>query len=445
MIYPLLAILCQWIVLDREVWFGKRILLYDTSTVGKAIVAACFASTFLLGLTCFRASARSRKLWLWAALLMMTAGLLLLGTEFGPRQPETTFTRNFFFGSALSIVTFIFLLSCFFQSFEIIVLPTFGVALGASVQSIYSAKIEAVALRLSEASPIGYLVADGILATVIILAIATVWTLPLAKAFKITVTRNAVVSFFVHAIVITLALSLMAYGAGHLDNPYHFILLGLLPVVNAIFDFFSIGITRWALRAGLKKVGWRTLLFSLLDLGSALLTFLALGCFTIAVFHLFNVIAVNVPGSTGKLIVNLYTNSTDNIFYQIAQDPGQFVWLYATFVTTLVPTFIHAAMAIWALGPSVLSGRFGEHNTELFPTPPKTFAKDLAIVMPISAWTSFALLTPFFLAVFGVSAIVQNWCGIGTSLLNFFIWFLQQLTIEGQRVDFVSTALVCEY
>ena len=46
--------------------------------------------------------------------------------------------------------------------------------------------------------------------------------------------------------------------------------LALLPLLNAVFDFFSIGLTRYLLRKGARKAGAQTIGFALLDLISGL-------------------------------------------------------------------------------------------------------------------------------------------------------------------------------
>ncbi|MEM7319322.1 MAG: hypothetical protein AAF408_09910, partial [Pseudomonadota bacterium] len=42
------------------------------------------------------------------------------------------------------------------------------------------------------------------------------------------------------------------------------------------------------------------------------------------------------------------------LFGQIRADPSQFQWLYATFLTTLLPTLLHLSCVLVACGPVIL-------------------------------------------------------------------------------------------
>ncbi|MEM7320550.1 MAG: hypothetical protein AAF408_16210, partial [Pseudomonadota bacterium] len=115
------------------------------------------------------------------------------------------------------------------------------------------------------------------------------------------------------------------------------ILIAALPIVNAIFDFLSLGVTRFTLRRGIKNLNdrnsGRTLLWGVGDLGAAAVLFAALGCSAIAYIHLLNSVAAQPLLPLGPA-----PDGTPGLFDQIRENPGQFWWLYATFLTTLLPT-----------------------------------------------------------------------------------------------------------
>jgi len=236
---------------------------------------------------------------------------------------------------------------------------------------------------------------------------------------------------------------LMAYGAGHLDNPYYFIMIGLVPVVNAIFDFGSIGLTRWALRSGLKKVGINTIVYSMFDLIAALLIFVMLGCFSIAVFHFVNEVAASVPSSSGVPVIDLDSHPNRNIFHSLASDPERHWWLYVTFLSTLLPTFVHASVAVWAAGPSLLSSSLRTKVKEGFSQAPRTLADECAKVLPIAIWTTFSVVFPILFLAFSLEVLSDHYCTIGIHILNFFVYFFRVLTGDHASVALLNPMDVC--
>lgn len=443
LIYPLAAMLFQWLILDRDVWFGDVILLHDTQTFGKIIVVAFFFTAFVSALFTLRVDGSARYPRSGLAVLFALAGLLLLGLIFGPEQPGIAFTKNWFMGTLLFIIVFGFILLCHFKAINLIVGPAMGVVIGAAIQSINSAEIEALAAYLAQRNPFSYLVADGAITMVLIVCIATVCAVPLTMILNRVMDRPGIVTPLIFASVPIFAVWIMSYGAGYLDNPYYFIVLGILPTVNAVFDFTSIGLTRWALRCGLLEVGRKTLLFSAFDLIAALLIFLGLGCFCVSVFHLVNLIALNVPLTTGVLVINLYNSQTDNLFHQISAHPDRYVWLYLTFLTTLLPTLLHACVAIWALGPSLLSEHARWSAAQRFRRASETVGDKVVQILPLAIWTTAATSGPLLLILSGISVLSNYSCQIGYELMNVFIRFLHVLTGNPKAVEFLDAHLLC--
>jgi len=96
------------------------------------------------------------------------------------------------------------------------------------------------------------------------------------------------------------------FGAGQLSRVV-FVMLTfcLLPLVNAVFDFASVGLTRYLLRLGLeqKRAAWRAVLYGL----GGIAIFFALGCTLIRLCHLC------CPGRWGAAC------GFDTAFYRYAQ------------------------------------------------------------------------------------------------------------------------------
>jgi len=120
------------------------------------------------------------------------------------------------------------------------------------------------------------------------------------------------------------------FGAGQRTQAVFFMLtFCLLPLANAVFDFASVGLTRYLLRLGLeqKRAAWPAVLDGL----GGIAIFFALGCTLIA----FVVPAHGVP------LVDLA-----QLFTDLRRTPGDYVWLMITLFFTLIPTLLHLSVAV---------------------------------------------------------------------------------------------------
>ena len=127
------------------------------------------------------------------------------------------------------------------------------------------------------------------------------------------------------------------FGAGQRNQAVFFMLtMGLLPLVNAVFDFASVGLTRYLLRLGLeqKRAAWRAVLDGL----GGIAIFFALGC-TLIAFVTFVVPADGVP------LVDL-----TQLFADMRRAPGDYIWLMVTLFSTLIATLLHLSVAVLTLG-----------------------------------------------------------------------------------------------
>ena len=127
------------------------------------------------------------------------------------------------------------------------------------------------------------------------------------------------------------------FGAGQRSRAV-FVMLTfcLLPLVNAVFDFASVGLTRYLLRLGLeqKRAAWRAVLDGL----GGIAIFFALGC-TLIAFVTFVVPADGVP------LVDL-----TQLFTDLRRAPGDYIWLMIKLFSSLLPTLLHLSVAVLTLG-----------------------------------------------------------------------------------------------
>jgi hypothetical protein len=119
--------------------------------------------------------------------------------------------------------------------------------------------------------------------------------------------------------------------------------LGLLPLVNAPFDWASLGLTRYLLRKNLDvRSAWGRLRLSLLDFGVALVALVALALFLVLAIEVFN---AQVRTGLGHDYVDVRAQ-----LLSIQADPwsGGHFWIYFTLFSTLIPTVLHAIIACFS-------------------------------------------------------------------------------------------------
>jgi len=114
-----------------------------------------------------------------------------------------------------------------------------------------------------------------------------------------------------------------------------------LPLLNAFWDWLSLGISRGLLTAIAlgKQTGWHALLWALLDVVLAVMFLIAIVLTITATLAMYNKL-VFVGGH--EAVVDLGV-----LFSGIREEPGNrsHYWVYAMFLSTLIPTFIHAVAA----------------------------------------------------------------------------------------------------
>ena len=123
---------------------------------------------------------------------------------------------------------------------------------------------------------------------------------------------------------------------GHRTEADFFILiLLLLPLFNALFDFASTGLTRYLLRMGLdqKRAAWR----AVLDALGGIVIFFALGCTLIAFFTF-------VTPADGVPFINLA-----QLFADLRSAPSDYIWLMIALFSTLLPNLLHLSLAVLTL------------------------------------------------------------------------------------------------
>lgn len=120
------------------------------------------------------------------------------------------------------------------------------------------------------------------------------------------------------------------------SQSYAALSFGLLPLVNGLADFASIGSTRLFLRRSLDSHRW-AFGQTLWDLVIGLGIFLLLGTSVIAFIGY-------VRFSDGGTLLNL-----EELFDGLKTAPSDYAWFLIMLMTTLLPTLAHSALGLFAL------------------------------------------------------------------------------------------------
>jgi hypothetical protein len=115
--------------------------------------------------------------------------------------------------------------------------------------------------------------------------------------------------------------------------------LGLLTLLNAPFDWASLGLTRALLRRGLELGGWWPYLLALVDAALAAVIIALLALTMVIGVQAFDELAVH---GGGKAVLPL-----DTLFDGIATHPEapEYWWVYALLLSSMIPSLINLAIS----------------------------------------------------------------------------------------------------
>ena len=457
--YPIAMIFYQWVWLRSHVLFGYDPLLLTTGGfLGKLPIVGVYVASLLSAIQSARVQSPTyvasvsgtriglpQKGWPWALLsvLFALAGLGLLALA-PVEMVDGGLFLNAHYGTMATGVMIAFVLISYFRLYDVVVGPALAAGTGGFVIAYWSDDIKQLARWIAEDSEASFTIWFAWLSSSINATTSILVAIPLVLVLRRLLDRSSALPHVVFIAFPLLAVALLAYGAGYLETwRSYYLYIGLIPIVNAVFDFASIGLTRWALRRGLQKIGAKTIAYSLLDLVVALLIFLSLGCFTIVVLDAVNQMAASIAPPGSDQVVNLNPEIGPNIFQQISEYPAHHTWLYLAFLTTLLPTLCHASIAVFAIGPTVLSVSARKRWSVWYMNASENLFDEILRIVPISAWASFAITAPVFLLVFGFNAIFESQCEWGHELMNVFISFLHALIPNPEDVPLFNVYEAC--
>jgi hypothetical protein len=299
--YPIVAITIQWLW-GSAIDFGGQEVIAVSPSQARIFTAVWLGSSLFFYL--FAGASKSR--WRWPLFILAT-GILLLGPIYAGRFAVP---GNVAVASTVASVGAV----AFAVEGAVAVVVAFGVA---------SASADTFTFKGAVVGTVA-----GAVACVVVVA-EELSSRPMAWRLLYC---GALVALLIVAVKMP-----DDFGAGQRNQAVFFMLtMGLLPLVNAVFDFASVGLTRYLLRLGLeqKRAAWRAVLDGL----GGIAIFFALGC-TLIAFVTFVVPADGVP------LVEL-----KQLFADMRRAPGDYIWLMVTLFSTLIPTLLHLSVAVLTLG-----------------------------------------------------------------------------------------------
>jgi hypothetical protein len=181
------------------------------------------------------------------------------------------------------------------------------------------------------------------------------------------------------------------------DADAMFLFFGLLTLINAPFDWASLGLTRALLRRGLEVGGWWPYLFALIDAALAAVIITVLAATMVVGIQAFDTVAVH---SGGEAVLPLKP-----LFDGVANHPSEpeYWWLYALLVSSMIPSMLNLVIG----GVSFLRGVPGLRSVLL------RFLWAGKAVPPFDrAWIALVLTAQTFLGA-GLGVAAQAFLAIG--------------------------------
>jgi hypothetical protein len=117
--------------------------------------------------------------------------------------------------------------------------------------------------------------------------------------------------------------------------------LGLLTLINAPFDWFALGITRYLLRRGLQREGFWPYAYALFDAiaAAAVIAVLTIAC--IVGVQFFDAMATIGGGLNARIL------PLDRLFTGLRANPAEpeFWWIYFMLFSTMIPSLVNLTLA----------------------------------------------------------------------------------------------------
>ena len=183
--------------------------------------------------------------------------------------------------------------------------------------------------------------------------------------------------------------------------------VGIFTLINAPFDWLTLGLTRALLRRGLELGGWWPLLLAIADLIMAAVVIVLLGAAMVIAVDAFNAVTVSAGGENVFDLAGTLNGLAD----PKRRSEPEYWWLYATLFSTLIPSIINVAVGALSVirgvpglhrmvAGAMMPGR-GVLGANLWMAPALAFEVLVSVIIGTAAplgllWVLFGWLLPAF-------------------------------------------------
>ncbi len=249
----------------------------------------------------------------------------------------------------------------------------------------------------------------GVFALVVAVPLAFVLAATVAVKYWRRHHCEMLIGFMALFLLAIAVLARLARGTPEPDSLILLLLLGGLPIINAVFDWASIGLTRWLLRLGLRRGGYHAFVYAVIDLAAATLMLAGLLLASLACIEALNRLS-------GTTIIDVPT-----LLEIMRTSPGdpRVWWIHLTIFTTFIPSLVNLALGGLSLMRAVPGLTRWTVNQVLpenpvYLTPARRFGASLVLTGQVV----LAVMAALFVGLLVLAVLLQGLDMIGLGLLG---------------------------
>ncbi len=412
-LYPIFLLMGQWVITGSDQTLG----LFggwpkDDVLLRRVTISGCFVGSVVVAFAASKQPRKGARIGLGCLAIAVNFAAYILcwisygGVEVGP--------------GAVNMATIAFILGIAFKLFDNIAVPAAAAATAGTVLGFAFLPLVEISELLVGRMGAGY-------QDMQVKAVHTVLNHSLNVALffcllwlfsqivrRDLIRKNAMMGAALYTAVSVGTAGLMFFAATQRFWAEYYLFLGLIPILNAFFDFLSIGLTRYTLRLGLQRFGFRTLIFACLDIAIAVCLFATLVVTNFLLFEFLNSVTgsiiIPVHGheemcraggeflAAAQLINAHGTAAAETgecvrpLLSQLIQDPLKHAWLIAVFASTLLPTALHLGFAVFAFAPALLGRSISSKVSRLIREAEDDLLARAGASIALGAWLSCSLV-----------------------------------------------------
>lgn len=424
--YPILTLIISWLVSGYSGPIEQALGLPEGTTgLQRALVAASLVGITLSTYWLIRVpgTTDNKRSFIWR-MLRFAAGIVVVG---GVGAGAIAFADAFEVAGIAAIAIAVAFVVGYAGAGAGASVSTVAVAIAVAVSAVVGSVI--FGAGPSALSDSGVFVVAGAIAVAAVFGIAGLFAELLRMRWLVLLAFGASTMAFLVFIVGTPRLLIGENDPADLNWSF-LILFAALPLVSAVFNWLSFGLTRLLMRNGQRIGGLSPLLFATLDVIFATLLLFAMLLASLAYVQVLNAETLN---SGARLPFDV-----DGLLALMRTDPASpaLWWVYVTVFSTFLPSMVNLILG----GLSVLRGlpglgRFAAHH--FFPEDPRNLTGVMRFGGSLLLTTQFAIAAAgaLLLALLAINFGLQGLSLLGINLLSVAEqandWIMQTIT-EGR-------------